>query len=263
METVLETRQIERKRKASKMNSSVENQTTLDELLIDKIVADHERKAVPNRSREPQNCERAALMATYLIMRAEAPEQLSRLRRHPARMRLTTPRQYTRTRLAKHLYFAQEMVRTDKGERSPVTALAFTEYQRGPYTKEILSVEEEAFRRGWLIGEAEYQEGRSSVSYRLGPKAEDAVKRALELLGSGEAHLDQELVPLDEPRTTRSEQWTTIHFAWNTLRQETGHMPTFAEVQAYVSDWKPDRAAFAYNTVATIYRELELRKLLR
>lgn len=260
LETELEARQTRRPSKAKEKKATYnEKQTSLDTLLIEAFLEDRQHGKATGGSRD---LERAAMMATYLIMRAEAPEQLNRLRLYPARVRLTVPRSYRRTRLAKHLYFTQEVAKPKRHERQPVTALAFTEYQRGPYTKQIEQVEQEAIRCGWLKVESVWDEGHSSVSYALGPKAEEAVKQVLTLLGEEEPHLDQELVPLDEEKTVRSEQWTTVHLAWKNLRELEGREPTFAEVEAYVHDWKPDRAAFDYNAIYVTYQELKLRGLL-
>ena len=215
----LETRTARRK---SKTKSSIADNTqlTTDQILLAGILSDIEQKRNSVPIVQDDSIERAALMATYLIMRAEAPERLSGLRRYPARTRLTMPRSYKRTRLAKHLYFSQEIVKTKRGERLPVTNIAFSEYQRGPYTKEIEIMESEAVRRGWLKVAEVFDEGRKSVQYELGAKADEAVKRALELLGENEPLLDYELIPLDEPKTTLSEQWTTVHLAWKTLKDE-------------------------------------------
>lgn len=259
----MEARPAKRKSK-TKSSPKDEAQLSTDQFLLAGILSDHEQKqSRPRIAEVASRTERAALMATYLIMRAEAPEQLSRLRRHPARTRLTMPRSYKRTRLAKHLYFSQEMVRTKRGERLPVTNIAFSEYQRGPYTKEIETVELEAVRRGWLKVVDVFDEGRRSVEYELGPKADEAVTRALDLLGENEPLLDYELVPLDEPKTTLSEQWTTVHLAWKTLKEREGREPSFDEINDYVQNWKPDRAAFAHDAVFFVHRELKLRGLLR
>lgn len=259
LEYGLEARQTRRVSRAKETKAAyAEGQTSIDSLLIEAFLEDKQREKT-GRNRD---LERAAMMATYLIMRAEAPEQLNRLRRYPAKIRLTVPRSYRRTRLAKHLYFTQEVVKPKRRERQPVTSLAFTEYQRGPYTKQIEQSEQEAVRRGWLKVESVWDEGRSSVSYSLGPKAEEAVKQVLALLGDEEPHMDQELIPLDEEKTVRSEQWTTVHLAWKNLRADLEREPTFAEVEAYVHNWKPDRTAFDYNAIYVTYQELRLRGLL-
>lgn len=264
LEDELDARPIRRASKVKEAKAAyAEGQTSIDSLLIEAIVEEQQQKRRGVTASGNSDIERAAMMATYLVMRAEAPERLSSLRRHPAKIRLTMPREYRRTRLAKHLYFTQEVVKPKRRERQPVTSLAFTEYQRGPYTKQIEIVEQEAVRRGWLKVESVWDEGRSSVSYSLGPKAEEAVKQALALLEDEEPHLDQELVPLDEEKTVRSEQWTTVHLAWNNLRDKLEREPTFAEIEAYVHDWKPDRAAFSYNAIYVTYQELKLRGLLR
>jgi hypothetical protein len=241
-------------------------QLSTDPLLLEAFLEDLQEKRGGLSANAPaaeSEIVRAARMAAWLIMRAEAPERLAGLRRVPIRGRATMPRGYKRTRLAKHLYYAQEMVRTKRGECLPVTSLAFTEYRRGPYTKDIERVELEAVRRGWLNVVEEWDEGHKSVKYGLGPKADEAVKVVLELLGENEELLDRELVPLDEPKTTVAEQWTTVHLAWKTLRERERREPTFEEVIDYVAAWKPDRAAFAHDAVFYVYKELQLRGLLK
>ena len=91
---------------------------------------------------------------------------------------------------------------------------------------------------------------------------EEAVKEALALLGPDEPHLDQELVPLDEEKTVRAEQWTTVHLAWRNLRADLDREPTYTEIESYVQIWKPDRAAFNHNAIYITYQELRLRGLL-
>ena len=263
LEGELEARQTRRANKAKRAKPILEGQTSMDGILIEGALEDLARKRTGADTTTSRGIETAAMMATYLVMRGEALEQLNRLRRYPARLRFTMPRKYRRVRLTKHLYFAQEIVQPKSGERQPITALAFTEYQRGPYTKEIEIMEQEAVRRGWLIVEAVWDEGRSSVTYRLGPKADEAVTQVLAMLGEEEVHLDTELVPLDEEKTVRSEQWTTVHFAWKILREQEGREPTSAEIEEYVHHWKPDRAAFDYNAIFLTYRELKLRGLLQ
>ncbi|MCW3052010.1 MAG: hypothetical protein JWN14_1180, partial [Chthonomonadales bacterium] len=211
---------------------------------------------------QDKSIELPARMATYLIMRREAPEKLTKLRRYPAQIRITVPDEYKRIRLAKHLYFIQEMAKQKRRKREPFTSLAFTEYPWGPYTKQIESVEEEAVRQGWLERKMASEDGRSSVSYALGPNAEEAVEQLLALLGEEEPQLDQELVPLDQEKTVLSERWATVHFAWSQLRIKLQGEPSYDEVQTYVHNWKPDRAAFSDDAIYRTYRELKLRGLL-
>ena len=245
LDDALEARTVAKARKGKRKPVAEVGQLSTDNLLLEAFLEERSRRYEVPTAPTDADIEAAARMATYLIMRAEAPERLSNLRTHPARIRLTTPRTYRRTRLAKHLYYCQEMVRTKNHTRLNVTDLAFTEYRRGPYTPQILQAEQVAIKRGWLTVTETWDEGHNSVSYSLGPNADEAVKQTLIALSEHEPHLDQELVPLDEPKTTRAEQWTTIHMAWRALRDREGDNnskePTFEELDRYIHNWKPDR----------------------
>ena len=234
-------------------------QLTTDPILLEGIMEELAAKGVSGSgagagSRE--SIEHAALLATYLVMRAEQPERLAGLRRHPARVRLSVPKSYTRLRLAKHLYFAQKMVRV------PVTPLHFEQYQRGPYTRSIEDVEMTAQKRGYLTVSNIGDTGRDRYDYALGDNADKAVKEFLRLIDADELRLDSELIPLDEPKNVISEQWTTIHFAAERLKAQNGTAPTYEEIAAYVENWKPDRAAFANNALYYVHFEMKHRGLL-
>jgi len=214
---------------------------------------------------EMETLERAALLATYLVMRAVAPEKLARLRHFPARPRQgLSARKYHRVRLLKHVYFAQEMVQAGRRGAQKLPGLTFRRHKKGLYTEQIDQAEQVAVREGWLVlGEPERADDELTIRYELGPKAEAGVKRALELLGEDEPRLDQKLAPLDDLKTRRSEQWTTVHKSWSDLRARDGKEPTTLQVQEDVQTWKPGRFAFSPRETMLMLEELRLSGLLR
>ncbi len=263
-EEAVQEAKVKRAKKARE-ESAAYGQLTTDDLFVEQLIVDHTVQATPPQTplREAEILERAALLATYLVMRASTPERLNRLRRYPARPRFTMPRAYHRVRLVKHLYFTQEMFQAGKSQGKPVLSLGFVRHKKGPYTEQVQQAELLAVRHGWLQqGAPERADDEITVRFELGPNADEAVARALELLGEEEANLDHELLPLDDSKTVKSEQWTTVHKSWSDLRQ-TGLAATTTEVQADVAKWKPNRAAFSPQYTAAIYQELELRGFLK
>ncbi|WP_395139211.1 hypothetical protein, partial [Armatimonas sp.] len=263
-EEAVQEAKVKRAKKARE-ESAAYGQLTTDDLFVEQLIEDHTAQATPPQTplREAEILERAALLATYLVMRASTPERLNRLRRYPARPRFTMPRTYQRVRLVKHLYFIQEMFQAGKAKGTPILSLSFRRDKKGPYTEQVQQAELLAVRHGWLQqGAPERADDELTVRFELGPNADEAVARALELLGEEEPNLDHELLPLDDSKTVKSEQWTTVHKSWFDLRRME-RAATTAEVQADIAKWKPNRAAFSPQYTAAIYQELELRGFLK
>jgi hypothetical protein len=253
-----EAAQAGKARRAKKVReaSAAYGQLTTDDLLVEQLIADRAPAPAPSHT---EALERAAELATYLVMRASAPTRLDRLRGTRSRRR-TSAQAYHRARLAKHLYFAQEMFPAVSVEKKPLLALNFTRHPRGPYTRQIEDVELLSVNRGWLQRAASDPDDRK-VSMELGPRADEAVLRVLERLGPDEEKLDAELIPLDEAKMIQSERWTTVHWAFRELQRE-GKAGTREEVQKYINGWKPMREAFSLAYIAEVYQELKLRGFL-
>lgn len=190
--------------------------------------------------------ERTALLATYLVLRATAPDLLHRLQPKMKSPQLRVAREYHRVRLVKHIYLAQEMVQAGLREGQPFPGLVFRRNKKGPYTEQIEEAETYAIRKRWLTdGTPDHdEEGTFTKRYGIGPDFIEAVKRLLDLLGDDEPVLDQKLMLLDDRKTSISEQWTTVHFAWKELH-ENGISPGSKLVEEYVADWKPTRSLFS------------------
>ncbi|MGC4044834.1 MAG: hypothetical protein QM758_13660 [Armatimonas sp.] len=207
--------------------------------------------------------ERTALLATYLVLRATAPAALHRLQPKMKLPQLREAREYHRVRLVKHIYLAQEMVQAGLCDGQPFPGLVFRRNKKGPYTEQIEEAENYAIRKRWLSdGMPDHDDdGNFTKRYGVGPEFVEAVKRLLDLLGDDEPVLDQKLLLLDDRKTSISEQWTTVHFAWKELHDENGKPPTGKQVEDYVEDWKPTRSLFKSEQTRTVLQILKQEQL--
>jgi hypothetical protein len=208
--------------------------------------------------------ERTALLATYLVLRATAPDLLQRLQPKMAAPHLRVAREYHRVRLVKHIYFAQEMVQAGLRNGQPFPGLIFRRNKKGPYTEQVEEAEYLAVRRRWLEQKEpspDEEGGFPTIRYEIGPKAIEAVKELLNLLGGDVDALDQRLLLLDDKKTSVSEQWTTVHFAWRELHVN-GKAPASRQVEEYVADWKPTRSLFSAERTRETLLLLKQQRLL-
>ncbi len=208
--------------------------------------------------------ERTALLATYLVLRATAPDLLHHLQPKMISPQLRVAQDYHRVRLVKHIYLAQEMVQAGWRDGQPFPGLVFWRNKKGPYTEMVEEAERLAVRYRWLNeGRPEYdKEGSFTQRYDVGPEFIEAVKRLLDLLGDDEPILDRQLMLLDDKKTSVSEQWATVHFAWRELH-ENGKPPVSKLVEEYVEDWKPTRTRFSAEYTREALQLLKLHGLLR